>query len=105
MQAVLHASIVDGLREYNGIRFSYRDKGPLSDFREMIENSLHHGHPLVLDVKPDSPSLFGYVSAGHYVVVAGMKESEALPVLVIHDPNHRDGHGIGQRVERNLDDV
>ena len=34
-----------------------------------------------------------------------MEKSEDLRVLMIHDPNHRDGFGIGQRMALSLNDV
>ena len=94
--------IVTGLRNYCGICFSCCDKASLSDFREAIENSLGKGHPVVLDVKADTTSLLGYSTAGHYIVVTGAENSLTL---VINDPFHKDGYGIGQTLRLNLNHV
>ena len=99
------APIVAGLRDYCGICFSYCDKASLSDFRETIENSLRNGHPVVLDVKAGTASLLGYSTFGHYLVVAGVEDSENALTLVINDPFHKDGFGIGQTLRLNLNDV
>lgn len=88
-----------------GICFSYCDKASLSDFRETIENSLRNGHPVVLDVKAGTASLLGYSTFGHYLVVAGVEDSENALTLVINDPFHKDGFGIGQTLRLNLNDV
>ena len=97
--------IVSGLRDYNGIDFSCMDIDSLPYFRKTIEKSLRSGHPVVLDVKSDTTSLLGYSTAGHYVVVTGLEYSEGLLKLVINDPFHKDGFGIGQTVLLNLSDV
>ena len=96
---------MDGLRDYNGVFFAYRDRGSLRSFRETIEKSLRSGHPVVLDISPGSASLFGYTSDGHYVVAAGLVGAGDPPVLVINDPFHKEGYGIGQTLRLNLNDV
>ena len=97
--------IVEGLRDYNGIGFSYMDKHSLADFKKTIEKNISSGHPVVLDVKMNDESLFGYSTVGHYVVVTGMESLGDSLLLVINDPYHKDGFGIGQTVLLKLNEI
>ena len=97
--------IVDGLKDYNGVSFSCTDITSYSAFRQIIENSLRSGHPVVLDIQTDSTALFGYKTAGHYVVVTGLMCDKEPAELLINDPYHKDGEGIGQTIRLSADAV
>ena len=56
-------------------------------------------------MKAGTASLLGYSTRGHYLVVAGAEDSENSLTLIIRDPFHKDGFGIGQTLRLNLNYV
>lgn len=93
--------IVNGLRDYCGVSFGYREKTTPEDFYAYISNSLKKGNPVVANVylNTDTSWVLGYTTNGHYIVISGIKKINGEEHLTITDPWNKNGAGIGQVID------
>ena len=93
--------IVNGLRDYCGVTFGYREKTTQDDFYTYVSNSLKKGNPVVAEVylNTDTSWVLGYTTNGHYIVISGIKNIGGEEYLTITDPWNKNGAGIGQIID------